>query len=79
MLWALFMGIDKKPPNTYKAEKGATMNKGTRNQLEIELKKMLNPLDQAKTKEKLSIPQSSTGNIIRRRKGQKDKRFFSCM
>ena len=52
------------------------MNKGTRNELDVELKKTLDHLDQAKAKQKKPIPQSGTGNIIRRRKGEKDKRFF---
>ena len=51
------------------------MNEGTRNQLEAKLKKMLNHLDQAKTKQKQPISQSGTGNIIRRRAGEKEKRF----
>jgi hypothetical protein len=53
------------------------MNDGTRNQLEVELKKMLNHLDQAKAKQNQPIHQSGTGNIIRRRQGEKDKRFSS--
>jgi hypothetical protein len=55
------------------------MNEGTRNQLEVELKKMLNHLDQARAKEKQPIPQPGTGNIIRRRKGEEDKRFSVCI
>ena len=55
------------------------MNEGTRNQLEAKLKKMLNHLDQAKAKQKQSILQSGTGNIIRRRAGEKDKRFSICI
>ena len=51
------------------------MNKGTRNRLEGELRNMVNHLDQAKAKKKQPIPQLGTGNIIRRRKGEKDKRF----
>jgi len=51
------------------------MNEGTRNKLEVKLKKMLNQLDQAKAKQKQPIPQSGTGNIIRRRAGKKEKRF----
>jgi len=50
------------------------MNQGTRNQLEVKLKEMLNHLDQAKAKQKKPIP-PGTGNIIRRRKGEKEKRF----
>jgi hypothetical protein len=61
--------------NTHKTEKGAIMNEGTRNRLEAKLKKMLNHLEQAKAKQKQPIPQSGTGNIIRRRAGEKEKRF----
>jgi len=55
------------------------MNKGTRNRLEGDLRKMLNHLDQAMAKRKRPIPQPGAGNIIRRRKGEKDKRFSTCM
>ena len=79
MLWASFMGKNQKISNTYKTEKGAIMNKGTRYQLEVKLKKMLNQLDQAKAKLKKPIAQSGTGNIIRRRAGEKEKRFSNCM
>ncbi|MFC1824316.1 hypothetical protein ACFL9T_16525 [Thermodesulfobacteriota bacterium] len=51
------------------------MNEGTRNQLEVKLKKMLDHFDQAKAKQKQPITQPGVGNIIRRRKGEKDKRF----
>ena len=51
------------------------MNEDTRNQLEVKLKKMLNHLDQATAKQKLSTSQSGIGNIIRRRAGKKEKRF----
>jgi len=59
--------------NPCKTEKGAIMNEGTRNQLEAKLKKMLKHLDQAEARRKQAIP--GAGNIIRRRKGEKDKRF----
>ena len=75
MLWASFMGKNQKNPNRYKTEKGAIMNEGTRNQLDVKLKKMLDHLDQAKAKQKQPITQSGTGNIIRRRPGEKEKRF----
>ena len=55
------------------------MNKGTRYQLEVKLKKMLNHLDQAKAEQNQPIPQSGTGNIIRRRAGEKEKRFSICI
>ncbi|MFC1869419.1 hypothetical protein ACFL0H_14980 [Thermodesulfobacteriota bacterium] len=51
------------------------MNKGTQNQLEVKLKRMLDQFDEAKAKQKQPIPQSGTGNIIRRRAGEKEKRF----
>ena len=56
------------------------MNEGTRNQLEVKLKEMLLiHLDQAKAKQKQAILQAGTGNIIRRRKGERDKRFSICI
>jgi hypothetical protein len=55
------------------------MNQGTRNQLEVKLKKMLNHFEKAEDEQKRPIPQSDTGNIIRRRAGEKDKRFSICM
>ena len=73
------MGKNQKISNTYKTAKGAIMNEGTRNQLEVKLNKMINHLDQAKAKQKQPIPQPGTGNIIRRRKGEKDKRFSICI
>ena len=51
------------------------MNEGTRKTLDTKLKKMLNHLDQVKDKQKQPIPQSGAGNIIRRRTGEKEKRF----
>ncbi|MGD8230173.1 MAG: hypothetical protein PVI20_20520 [Desulfobacteraceae bacterium] len=72
------MGKNQKITNRYKTEKGAIMNEGTRNQLEVKLKKMLDHHDQAKGKQKQPIPQAGTGNIIRRRRGEKDKRFSSA-
>ena len=51
------------------------MTKGTRNLLELKLKEMLNHLDQTKTEQKQPKPPSGTGNIIRRRAGEKEKRF----
>jgi hypothetical protein len=73
------MGKNQRTFNRYKTEKGAIMNEGTRNQLEVKLKKMLNRLDQAEAKQKQPIPQPGTGNIIRRRKGEKDRRFSVCI
>ena len=55
------------------------MNEGTRNQLEAKLKEILNQLDQTQSKQTQTIFQTGTGNIIRRRKGKKDKRFSDCI
>jgi len=51
------------------------VEEGKRNQLEAKLKEMLENLDRAEAKPKQSS-QSNAGNVIRRRKGKKDKRFF---
>ncbi len=51
------------------------MNEGVRNQLEAKLKKML---DEAEAKKRKPKTQSGTGNIIRRRAGEKEKRFPSA-
>ena len=51
------------------------MEEGKRNQLEARLKEMLENLDRAEAKQKQPTTQSNTGNVIRRRKGEKDKRF----
>jgi len=53
------------------------VEEGKRKQLEAKLKKMLEHFDQAEDKRKHTIAQTGTGNIIRRRKGKKDKRFSS--
>lgn len=51
------------------------MNKSTRKQLDVKLKKMLDHLKQTKAKKKQRLLQSGNGNIIRRRVGEKEKRF----
>jgi len=55
------------------------MNEGIRKQLDEKLKKMLDHFDQAKAKKMKPSTQSGTGNIIRRRAGEKEKRFSSCI
>jgi hypothetical protein len=47
-----------------------------RNQLDAELKEMIKHLDQSEAKRKEAITESGTGNTIRRRGGEKAKRFF---
>ena len=51
------------------------MEEVRRNQLEAKLKKMLKLHNDAEAKRKEPIIRHGTGNIIRRRKGEKDKRF----
>ena len=53
------------------------MNEGTRNHLEAKLKKMLEHFEQAEAKQERPKYPSGTGNIIRRRAGEKEKRFSS--
>jgi len=53
------------------------VNKGTRNHLEAKLKKMLKRFAQDKAKQERPRPPSGNGNVIRRRTGEKDKRFSS--
>ena len=55
------------------------MNEGTRSQLKVKLRKMLNQFYQAKAQPKKPVPQSGTGNIIRRRAGEEEKRFFTSV
>jgi len=55
------------------------MNKGTISQLEEKLKKMLDQFEQVKTREKRPLPQPGQGDIIRRRAGEKEKRFAVSM
>jgi len=61
--------------NTFKTEKGKLMNEDTRRKLEENLKKMINNSDQIKTKKERQITKTGTGNVIRRRAGEKEKRF----
>ena len=79
MLRAIFIDKNIRISNTYRTEKGALMNEGTRNQLDTKLKEMLDQLVQAKAKKRKLITQSGTGNIIRRRAGEKEKRFSTCI
>lgn len=51
------------------------MEERKRNELETKLKKMFDDLNQSETKRKQPAIQSGTGNVIRRRKDQEEKRF----
>ena len=46
-----------------------------RNQLNAKLREMIKHLDRAEAKRNKPIPLSGTGNAIRRREGERDKRF----
>jgi hypothetical protein len=52
------------------------LEENKRNQLDAKLKEMIRNLDQAEAKRKKPTTQSATGNAIRRREGEKAKRFF---
>jgi hypothetical protein len=73
----IIVGKNQKIFTAYITEKGVIVNKGTLNHLEAKLKKMLDNLAQAKAKQERPKPPSGTGNIIRRRTGEKEKRFSS--
>lgn len=51
------------------------MNGDRRRELEEKLKQMINNSDQSKEKQELRRSRSGTGNVIRRRAGEKDKRI----
>ncbi len=52
------------------------MEEKRRHHLDAILKEMIKHLSQAEAKRNEPITQSGTGNAIRRREGEKDKRFF---
>ena len=51
------------------------MEENRRNQLDAKLKEMMKHFEQAEAKRKEPMTQSGTGNAIRRREGEKEKRF----
>ena len=53
------------------------MEEKRRNQLDARLKEMIKHFEQAEGNRKEPITQSGNGNAIRRRTGEKDKRFLS--
>ena len=52
------------------------MEENRRNQLDAKLKEMIKHLEQAEAKRKKPITQPGTGNAIRRREGERPKRFY---
>jgi len=59
-----------------KEKKVLIVEEKRRNQLDARLKEMIKDFEQAKANRKEPITQSGNGNAIRRRTGEKDKRFF---
>jgi hypothetical protein len=51
------------------------MEEDKRNRLEAKLKKMIKHFDEAEAERKQPAVRSGRGNVIRRREGQKEKRF----
>jgi hypothetical protein len=58
-----------------KEKKDLIVEEKRRNQLDAKLKEMIMQLDQAEAKRNEAVTQFGSGNAIRRREGEKDKRF----
>lgn len=52
------------------------MNTEERKKLEEQLKRMIDNSDNVKAKKEMPENKLGAGNVIRRRSGEKDKRFF---
>ena len=74
--WARITTKESRTIKYAKEEKELIVEENRRNQLDAKLKEMIKHLDQAEAKRKKPITQSATGNAIRRREGEKAKRFF---
>ena len=59
-----------------KEKKELIVEENRRNQLDAKLKEMIKHFEQAEAKRKEPMTQSGTGNAIRRREGEKAKRFY---
>ena len=75
MRWATFITKNSETIKHIKEKKELIVEENRRNQLGAKLKEMIKHFDQAEAKRKEPITQSGTGNGIRRREGEKDKRF----
>jgi len=75
MRWATFITKNSETIEHIKEKKELIVEENMRNQLGAKLKEMIKHFDQAEAKRKEPITQSGTGNAIRRREGQKAKRF----
>ncbi len=61
----------------FKSQRVIIVQEAKQNRLDAKFKKMLKQHDEAETKRRQPVTRPGVGNIIRRRKGEKDKRFFS--
>jgi hypothetical protein len=59
----------------FKEEKDLIVERNRQNQLNAKLREMIKHFDQAEAKRNKPITVSGTGNAIRRREGEKDRRF----
>jgi hypothetical protein len=75
MRWATFITKNLKTIEHIKEKEELIVEENRRNQLGVKLKEMIKHFDQAEAKRKEPLTQSGTGNGIRRREGEKDKRF----
>jgi hypothetical protein len=75
MRWATFITKNSEITKHIKEKKELIVEENRRNQLDVKLKEMIEDFDQAEARRKDPITHSGTGNGIRRREGEKDKRF----
>jgi len=75
MRWATSITKNSEITKHIKEKKELIVEENRRNQLDVKLKEMIEHFDQAEARRKDPITQSGTGNGIRRREGEKDKRF----
>ena len=61
--------------NYFNEKKDDIVAENRRNELNAKLKEMIKNLDQAEAKRNKPVTLSGTGNAIRRREGEKDRRF----
>jgi len=76
MRWARFITNKSETIKHIKEKKELIVEEKRRNQLDAKLKEMIKHFDQTEAKRNEPITQSGTGNAIRRREGQKAKRFY---
>jgi regulator of replication initiation timing len=76
MRWATFITKNSESIKYIKEKRELIVEENRRNQLDAKLKEMIKHFEQAEAKRKEPMTQSGTGNAIRRREGQKVKRFY---